>query len=393
MPSSLAELQTVAVVLWMGVGFTHRPGRWFRWKLFANATFSIVTLTGTKNGRTEPVNPYTELSPGSLLLPPPYSRQSSATTYTPAATTGSTATDASSPPEASSGSRCATAVWLFDAVTSGFQYPTDPSRLQMFRIAFGAVLTFRFAAAFTSGGWNRFAPDQVQAAFARRRHGDTRARVLFAVYRPMLVLRALAAPALALGLAPRLTLPIVLAGATTEFAYLRSPSAVRYIILTGTCLLLAGDLGHGLTLTHAPSHANTWAQFLLVLVTTDIYLNSAWHKIRSSQFRSGLYLAQFIHTYAQVKNDLRHRRQFAIPRLVQKHLGNLTSRDIRAWRALSVTVIAVELALPIGLLLAQTRPYAEAAGIAMHAAFSCLKPIQLVTFSGLVTASYLAFAP
>ncbi|MFJ7911398.1 hypothetical protein [Kitasatospora sp. NPDC096204] len=283
--------------------------------------------------------------------------------------------------------------WFSDAVTSGFRYPTDPSRLQLFRIAFGAVLTVRFAAAFTSGGWNRFAPGQVQAAFARRRHGDTRARVLFAVYRPMLVLRALAAPALALGLAPRLTLSIVLAGAATEFAYLRSPSAVRYIILTGTCLLLAGDLGHGLTLTHAPSHANTWAQCLLVLVTSDIYLNSAWHKIRSSQFRSGLYLAQFIHTYAQVKNDLRHRNQFAIPRLVQQHLGNLTAYDIRAWHVLSVTVIVVELALPIGLILPPTRPYAAAAGIAMHAAFSCLKPVQLITFSGLATASYLAFAP
>ncbi|MFF3127963.1 hypothetical protein ACFVRD_38020 [Streptomyces sp. NPDC057908] len=75
MPASLvstAELAlTAALATWMAFGFTKRPGRWFRWKLFANATFTVVTLTGTKDGRTELVNPYAELSPGSLLLPPP----------------------------------------------------------------------------------------------------------------------------------------------------------------------------------------------------------------------------------------------------------------------------------------------------------------------------------
>ncbi|MGW1656184.1 hypothetical protein [Streptomyces atratus] len=78
MPASLASVAelalTAALVAWMAVGFTKRPGRWFRWfrwKLFANAIFTVVTLTGTKDGRTEAVNHYTELSPGSLLLPPP----------------------------------------------------------------------------------------------------------------------------------------------------------------------------------------------------------------------------------------------------------------------------------------------------------------------------------
>ncbi|MFF2965050.1 hypothetical protein ACFVT1_40725 [Streptomyces sp. NPDC057963] len=181
----------------------------------------------------------------------------------------------------------------------------------------------------------------------------------------------------------------MLAGAAMEFAYLRSPSAVRYTVLTGTCLLLAGNLGNGLALNHTPSHANTWAQCLLVLITTDIYLNSAWQKIRSHQFRSGLHLAQFIHTYAHVKGQLVHLHQFAIPSPVQRHLGNLTAREIRIWRMLSVIVIAVEIALPVGLLLPQSLPYTVAAGVAMHAAFLCLKPVQLVTFSGLVTTSYL----
>ncbi|WP_405802308.1 hypothetical protein OG291_19805 [Streptomyces halstedii] len=51
------------------------------------------------------------------------------------------------------------------------------------------------------------------------------------------------------------------------------------------------------------------------------------------------------------------------------------------------------IALPPALPLPQTMPYAVAAGITMHAAFTCLEPRQLVTFSGLTTGTYAAFAP
>lgn len=62
---------TAALVAWMITGFTPLPGRWLRWKMFCRATFTIITLTGTKDGRTEPVNPYSHLTPGSFLLGPP----------------------------------------------------------------------------------------------------------------------------------------------------------------------------------------------------------------------------------------------------------------------------------------------------------------------------------
>ncbi|HET6857486.1 MAG TPA: hypothetical protein VFH94_10370 [Streptomyces sp.] len=62
---------TLALVTWMITGFTRLPGRWLRWKMFCRATFTLVTLTGTKDGRTEPVNVYDYLSPGSFILGPP----------------------------------------------------------------------------------------------------------------------------------------------------------------------------------------------------------------------------------------------------------------------------------------------------------------------------------
>ncbi|MFJ6213736.1 hypothetical protein ACIQGZ_10465 [Streptomyces sp. NPDC092296] len=283
-------------------------------------------------------------------------------------------------------------MWFFDALASAFQYPTDPGRLQWFRIVFGTVCTLRFALAFGQGGWDRFAPASLSSHLAERRFGPARARFLITVYRPALVVRTAAALALASGLAPRPALLLVLAGAAMELLYLKSPNAVRYTLLTGTCLLLAGDLGHGLHIEHGLSTANTWAQCLLVLITTDIYWNSAWQKLRSPQFRSGLYLTQWIHTYTQVRDRLPYRRQYVVPGLVRRRAGNLTARDVRLWRLVAVTVITAEIALPPALLIPQTAPYAVVVGVGVHAVFTCLKPRQLITFSGLTLGTYLAFA-
>lgn len=283
-------------------------------------------------------------------------------------------------------------MWFFDAFASGFQHPTDPGHLQWFRIIFGTVLTTRFALAFGQGGWDRLNPGSLSTHVAEQRLGSARARLLIAVYRPTLIVRTCAALALALGLAPRLALLVVLPGAAMELLYLKSPNAIRYTLLTGTCLLFAGDLGHGLHIEHGLSMANTWSQCLLVLITTDIYWNSAWQKLRSPQFRSGLYLAQWMHTYSQVRDRLPYRRQYAVPSLVRRHMGNLTDRDVRLWCLVAATVIATEIALPPALLIPQTMPYAVAAGIGMHAAFTCLKPRQLLTFSGLTLGTYMAFA-
>ncbi|MGW1767592.1 hypothetical protein ACWCQL_26480 [Streptomyces sp. NPDC002073] len=63
---------TLALIAWMITGFTPLPGSWLRWKMFCRATFTIIQLTGTtKDGRTEPVNVYDHLLPGSFILGPP----------------------------------------------------------------------------------------------------------------------------------------------------------------------------------------------------------------------------------------------------------------------------------------------------------------------------------
>ncbi|MFF0087506.1 hypothetical protein ACFYR1_48875 [Streptomyces canus] len=282
-------------------------------------------------------------------------------------------------------------MWFFDALASGFQYPTDPGRLQWFRIVFGTVCTLRFALSIGQGGWNRLIPGSLSLHLAEQRFGVRRAHLLADVYRPALILRTAAAVTLTAGLLPHLSLLLVLAGASMELLYLKSPNAIRYTLLTGGCLLLAGALGRGPTIDHTPSTANTWAQCLLVLITTDIYWNSAWQKLRSPQFRTGLYLAQWVHVLTQVREQLPYRRQFAVPRFIRHHLGNLTGRDLRVWQLIAAAVIVTEIALPPALLIPATMPYAITTGVGMHAAFTCLKARQLITFSGLTVGTYFAF--
>lgn len=63
------------------------------------------------------------------------------------------------------------------------------------------------------------------------------------------------------------------------------------------------------------------------------------------------------------------------------------------WRLVAATVITAEIALPPALLNEQMMPYAVVASIAMHTAFTCLKPRQLITFSGPTLGTYFAFMP
>ncbi|GHI98020.1 hypothetical protein [Streptomyces olivaceus] len=117
-------------------------------------------------------------------------------------------------------------MWFFDALASGFQYPTDPARLHWFRIVFATVLAARFALSFGQGGWDRLTPDSLSTRLVEQRLGPARARLLVRAYRPALVIRTCAALALALGLVPHLMLLLVLAGAAMELLYLKSPNAV-----------------------------------------------------------------------------------------------------------------------------------------------------------------------
>ncbi|MFC5662302.1 hypothetical protein ACFP3U_04830 [Kitasatospora misakiensis] len=281
-------------------------------------------------------------------------------------------------------------MWLLDALAAGFRHPTDEARLQYFRIVLGLALTVRFLLSLDHSGWNRFAPGTYSTFALTKRIGEQRFHRLARAYKPVLAARPVAALALATGVLPRLSALLVIAALAFELTYAKSPNTLRFAILMTGTLVLAGALGTGLP-EHRMSTHNTWAQALCVLVTTDLYWGSAWSKARSAQFRSGLYLAQWVHVFTQVKDRLPRGEHF-IPGVVRRHLGTLSERSVRAWRLVAVTVIALEVLLPPALLIERTRTAAIVVGIAMHVGFSCLKPRQLIAFSSITLAGYILFA-
>ncbi|MFJ1936551.1 hypothetical protein ACIOGZ_28300 [Kitasatospora sp. NPDC088160] len=64
---------TTTLLAWMAAaGFRQRPhGQWLSWTMFCYATFTIVpVLRGTRSVRTEDVDIYTVLPPGSFVVSP-----------------------------------------------------------------------------------------------------------------------------------------------------------------------------------------------------------------------------------------------------------------------------------------------------------------------------------
>jgi hypothetical protein len=220
--------------------------------------------------------------------------------------------------------------------------------------------------------------------------GKDQADLISATYRPVIAIRLLASIAVTCGISPRISALLVLGGLFYELIYEYRYNTI-YIALMVACLLPAGNLGNGFTISDQISSANTWAQFLAVLITIDLYWNGVWLKVRSPQFMSGLLLAQFVHGAEEVKDRLPY-REFFYPRALLKALDD-SPAGIRKWRLSAQATIILELAIPIALFVPQVRPWAISIGIILHTAFALLKPRGIIGFSIATLASYILFVP
>ncbi|MFE6868824.1 MauE/DoxX family redox-associated membrane protein [Kitasatospora sp. NPDC057692] len=281
-------------------------------------------------------------------------------------------------------------MWWFDALTSGFSSTTHDAQLQYVRIVVGLACLMKFIGSFPNGGWNRLDPGTYSRYLLIRGFGPRTGALVCRYYRPVLVVRLLSSLALTVGLAPNLAAAAVALGLVFELSYLNRFNTI-YLALLCAALCCAGNLGAGIPNNgHDMSNKNTWAQFLIVLVTTNMYWNSAWIKARSEHFRSGLLLAQWVQTGARVRERLPY-REFYYPRFIVQRIGNTGPASLQFWRTVAWAVIALEFIVPIGLCFGPLRPFAIAAGVAMHLCFTALLPRGLVGFSLGSIASYFAF--
>jgi hypothetical protein len=280
-------------------------------------------------------------------------------------------------------------VWLIESLLHGFRDATPEWRIQLFRILFGVACLAKFSVTFGHGGFARMAPGSLGRFQLCATHGQRRGQLLSDAYQPILVVRWIAATAVLCGFEPRIALVVVGLGLLFELTYAFRYNTI-YLALLTCCLIAAGDLGRGFRFS-AESSNNTWAQFLIVFITIDLYWNSAWQKIRSAHFHEGLLLAQFVHFISRVQHRLSY-REFFYPKMMLTYLGSLEEASIGRWKLISRAVIVIELLLPLGLLCPPFYPYAVAVGIGMHLGFTVLMPRQLIGFSTATAGTYILFA-
>src|SRR4051812_27110959 len=131
-----------------------------------------------------------------------------------------------------------TTMWLVDAVTSLFQTPTDEARMQAFRVALGVACFAKFAVALCHGAWWRFAATAYERYALARTYGASRGALIARSYRLVLVVRTAASVAYGLGLLPRVTGLVVIAGLLFETLYDYRFNCY-YLALMVACTLLA----------------------------------------------------------------------------------------------------------------------------------------------------------
>lgn len=297
-------------------------------------------------------------------------------------------------------------MWWFEAVADGFRQPYASIQVCAFRVVLAAAMLFKFGYEHRRGGWRYFAPDSFVAYRFRREHPDlpvdqTRYRILY-------LAKLAAAVGLLLGVLPRASAVVAGIWFLFELTYDRKYHTA-YLGLCSLFLAFSPALGDALTYRTvqaviespvasvlaeeaARTRVDMFAQVLLVLLTVQMYLSSAYRKLRSEHFMSGAALHDFAGSLHRDRHAQRYRDTW-YPPVVVRHLIDVPAPVARRrWRGPAVATVGAEFLLPAALLVPVTYPVAVAFGALMHAAFTALLPVRLVPFSLAAVGSYLLFA-
>ncbi|HZM79881.1 MAG TPA: hypothetical protein VFC19_29465 [Candidatus Limnocylindrales bacterium] len=297
-------------------------------------------------------------------------------------------------------------MWWLEAVADGFRQPYASIQVCAFRVILAAAMLFKFGYEHRRGGWRYFAPDSFIAYRFRREHpdlpvGQTRYRILY-------LAKLAAAIGLLVGVLPRVSAVVAGIWFLFELTYDRKYHTA-YLGLCSLFLAFSPALGDALTYRTvlaalhssvasvlaeeaARTQVDIFAQVLLVLLTAQMYLSSAYRKLRSEHFMSGAALHDFAGSLHRDRRLQRYRDTWYPPVMVRYLIDVPVAVARRRWRGPAVATVGAEFLLPVALLVPVTYPVAVAFGALMHAAFTALLPVRLVPFSLATFGSYLLFA-
>lgn len=297
-------------------------------------------------------------------------------------------------------------MWWFEAVADGFRMPYASVQICAFRVVLAVAMLFKFAYEHRRGGWRYFAPDSFVVYRFRREHPDF--PVDQARYRILYVAKAVAAAGLLLGVLPRVAAVVAGIWFLFELTYDRKYHTA-YLGLCSLLLAFSPALTDTLTYrtvlaaTHSPianvlaeevsrTRTDIFAQVLLVLLTAQMYLSSAYRKLRSEHFTSGAALHDFAGSLHRDRYAQRYRDTW-YPAVMVRHLIDVPVPLARQrWRGAAGATVGAEFLLPVALLVPGVYLVAVVFGALMHAAFTALLPVRLVPFSLATVGSYLLFA-
>lgn len=280
-------------------------------------------------------------------------------------------------------------MWLVDALLSGFTSPTPEILMQIVQLGAGIAALVKALVAFRGDGWNRLTEGRLERTELESTNSRAVSSLILELYRPALVIRVVGALMLTIGILAPLACVVLILCFAMGYAYERRYNTI-YICLILAAVALMGRPYHFLHFTEHSSAANTWPQFLVALLVINLYWNSAWQKMRSAQFSSGLLLQQnwqFLTAYSRDHSV----REYIPAAVVTRSLPALS--EVRLWRQAARGTILIEWVLPMGLLVPSTFYVAVLVGVLMHAGFTLLMPYRLLSFSIVSISGYAVFWP
>jgi hypothetical protein len=296
-------------------------------------------------------------------------------------------------------------VWWVEAVGAGFQYPAPAVQICLFRIVLATAALLKFGYEHGRGAWRYFAPESYVYFRFRREH--PRLPIALTGYRILYVAKFAAAGCLLVGVVPGVA-ALVLAGwfffelrydRKFHTAYLglcalflaASPALADALTYRTVFAAFDGSPGAVLRAEAAKFTGDAFAQVLIVLLTCQMYLSSAYRKLRSDQFMSGAALHAFTASMHDERDAQRYRETWYPPVVVRHLIAPPARVASRRWRPAAIATVVLEFALPVALLVPVLFPVAVLAGVLMHLAFTAVLPVRLPPFSLAAVGSYLLF--
>ncbi|MEV6810233.1 hypothetical protein [Streptomyces sp. NPDC051132] len=238
----------------------------------------------------------------------------------------------------------------------------------------------------------------------RARHLKHRQRMPTAIhYRIFIVTRLAFSLALLLGVVPKISA----AGLALCFAFegfIHFKFHVNFFTLLACCFIFAPSLPplwepfmhlvegdpQSAWQVIASAHGSRFCQSAVALTISALYIGGVFRKANSS-FISGTVVVSVLR-YTLAEESRRHHFDGWYPAPFRSWVSKVEPGD-RMLRFVMSSVLALEAVLPVAVLTPGLWPYALAAGLIMHAAFTFLFPGTLTAFSIATVSTYFCFMP